>query len=589
MIRWRYVITRLLIVAVILFVLSLGLGPVARYVTARSLESAIGAKVDIGHTTVGLFPPTVRYQNVQIADPRDDKAMKNAFEADQIVLTIDGNELLHRRWVATEGKITGIQIGSERESSGHFEEEEEHPVSPSDLPTGPSMLTKLVKGMSGQLGDTADAAIDDLETLKRSKVIQTRWEKEYSSLVARARALEKQIREIRDSARGIDNPLRDWEELDRTLARASKAREDLMAVRQAIDSLPERLQNDLALMDEAKRIDLEKVDRYVPGDLSTSDNFGVDLMTKAVREQIQRVKSYVDGGRTIANYTVVAPENDRIRGVDFNLSGENPHPEMLIRHCEVSGLMRANGDTYAIKGDLENLTPTPELLTRPTRASLRLEGPDVLTVKYSRDRRAGADTDLLTLHWPQSESKPMKLGDSDARINVTGGQRELWVQIRTQGDHIDGSVLSRQSDVNLNLQVAPKYQSTAAVASLNQSLTEVDSIEVDAKFQGTWDDVDVKLNFSNLGQIFHRAAVAAVTDQMQATRNKMAAKIDEVHLQKTLELRKWLSSQQIEARGLLASADKSIEEMSRKVIDEIGDADEYLGKLRTSIIGRLRR
>ena len=75
---------------------------------------------------------------------------------------------------------------------------------------------------------------------------------------------------------------------------------------------------------------------------------------------------------------------------------------------------------------------------------------------------------------------------------------------------------------------------------------------------------------------------------MLATKQQMAEKIQQVHLKQTLELRKWLSSRQGEARSLLASADKSIEEMSRKVIDEMGDADAYLGRLRTAIGGKLR-
>ena len=64
-------------------------------------------------------------------------------------------------------------------------------------------------------------------------------------------------------------------------------------------------------MDEAKQIDLAKVDQYVPGDLSQSSNFGIDLMTHAIRDQINRVRDYMDSGRTLANYTVVAPENER--------------------------------------------------------------------------------------------------------------------------------------------------------------------------------------------------------------------------------------------------------------------------------------
>ena len=56
MIRWRFVITRLVVVAAVLMLLRWGLGPVAKYVTVRVIEQATGAKVEIDETRVGFFP-----------------------------------------------------------------------------------------------------------------------------------------------------------------------------------------------------------------------------------------------------------------------------------------------------------------------------------------------------------------------------------------------------------------------------------------------------------------------------------------------------------------------------------------------------
>ena len=61
MIRWRFVLTRLLIVVAFLALLRWGMGPVAQYVTVRSLETATGSKVDIKDTQVGLFPPSIHF------------------------------------------------------------------------------------------------------------------------------------------------------------------------------------------------------------------------------------------------------------------------------------------------------------------------------------------------------------------------------------------------------------------------------------------------------------------------------------------------------------------------------------------------
>ncbi len=82
MIRWRFVLTRFVVIVAVLVLLRWGLGPVANYVTIRGLESVTGAKVEIAKTRVGLFPPRVQYVDLHIADPRDGKEMRDAFRAD---------------------------------------------------------------------------------------------------------------------------------------------------------------------------------------------------------------------------------------------------------------------------------------------------------------------------------------------------------------------------------------------------------------------------------------------------------------------------------------------------------------------------
>ena len=118
-------------------------------------------------------------------------------------------------------------------------------------------------------------------------------------------------------------------------------------------------------------------------------------------------------------------------------------------------------------------------------------------------------------------------------------------------------------------------------------LRNIDRIEIDANFAGTWKDIDLRLN-TNLGQILQRASQHAIDGQIRQSRQRLAAEVEKAHMEQTLALRQWLGSQQSAARSLLASADKSIEEMSQKVLDEVGDADAYLGRLRGAIRGRLK-
>ncbi|TWU01312.1 TIGR03545 family protein [Stieleria varia] len=585
MIRWRFLITRVVIVVAVLTLLALGLGPVAHFATVQSLQSATGAKVSIENTRIGLFPPSVTYTDLRLADPRDGKEMQDIVRAESVELEIDGNALLRRRWVARTGRITGLQVGAKRETSGQFDTEE--PESASDVPAGPGMLSQLLRGLGDDVSDQAESIGKDLETVKRSREIRTRWENHYAQSVARAKRLKEQIREISDQAKGIDNPLRDYLEVQRTIAKMEEARRELVVVRQQIDMLPEQLQLDFASLDEAKRIDLAKVDEYVPGNLSDSKNFGVDLVTNAVKDQINRVREIYENGRSIANYTVVAPETERIRGEDFDFLGANRKPSLLIRECSVSGLMRVDGNPYQVKGTIKDITPTPQWSDDPLTAQLVLDGPELLEVSYMRDRRNGGDVDLVTLHWPAADARTMKLGgNGDAAITIDGGKRDLWVQLKIEGENVAGRMQSKQTDVHVDMTVDSKYANLAATKSIQRSLAEIDQVTIEAGFGGTWSDMELKMH-TNLGGVLNRAANDAVNDQIAATRRAVVDKVESVHNEQTKALREWFAQQQSEARDMVAKADTLAQEVLKKVVADVGDNNVYIGGLKNAL-DRLR-
>lgn len=575
MIRWRFVVTRLIVIVAIVYILGLGLGPVARYATITIMQHTVGAKVEIENADVGFFPPRVSYRTVAIADPRDDKSMRNAVSADRIELTIDGNALLHRRWVASSGSITGLQVGGQRDDTGHFDAEVETIDEQSDEP---SVLSQWLADATGGLAEGVQGVGDDLETVRRSREIRASWQRQYDQAIADAKDVHRRINELRDRARGIDNPLRDWEQLRQALAEADATRKRLFEVREELDNLPAKFQDDFASMEEARRIDLQKIDQFVPGDLSGADKLGVDLVRDAIAAQVARVRSYIDNGKAIADYTIVAPEdNERHRGRTYDLS-LTKRPEILIRRCEISGQLRNGGDLYNVSGIVRNLTPTPETLDEPTRARLRLEGPDTLRLDYVRDRRDGIESDLVTLHWPNMDAGEMRLGKrGGTRIDVTGGRRELWVQINLAGDNVDGRLVSKQTGVSMDLALDGDLSDSIAAKSLDDSLQMIDRIEVNAEFSGTWKELDIDLQ-TNLGKALRLAAKEAVAGQFAASKQDLADRIAVAQAEESARLREWIASHQGEAQSLLAEADSTIEQMRQKIVSEIGDVD-YIGRL----------
>ncbi|MEM0927027.1 MAG: TIGR03545 family protein [Planctomycetota bacterium] len=585
MIRWRYIVTRLVLLLAVLVLLRLGLGPAARFVTVKGLQSATGAKVEISGAEVGLFPPRVRYQDFRVADPRDGKEYRDALRAANIELELDGQAMLHRRWVARNGRITGLQIGSRRETSGQFvvEDEDKQAHSASDKS---GRLTGLLQGLSDRVKEQLSQSADGLETVRRSREIKQRWATEYDRLVARSQSLESKIRESKEAAKTIENPLRDWDNIRQTMSLANETRAELQAVLTAIDAIPRQFQADLLSLEQAKQTDINKIDAYVPGDLSQSQNMGVDLVADAVEQQIATIRDYWEGGRTIAGYTVVAPENERKRGVDFELLGENRRPEVLVRRCEIQGLMRAKGEAYSLTGTVENLTPSPERLDQPLRAQLTLEGPHLVRVDYVRDRRDGNDIDRLTLHWPQDDAEGMTLGDDGrSRIVVNGGRREVWVQMRSEGDQIQGRFVTKQTGVHVGLDVNEQLAELPGTKTLQESLRNIDEITIDAGFQGTWENLSMNLN-SNLGKRLKEATQQAMREQIAASKQEMKRRVEDTFAEERTQLTSWFNQQSAKVTSLTAEADALIKTVGRGMIDDVESSEVTIGRLNQFLKGR---
>jgi len=581
MIRWRFILTRVVIVVAVFLILRYALGPVAKYVTVRSLESATGAKVNIDRAIVGLFPPSVRYEGLQIADPRSSNSMTNAVEMDSMVLEIDGDAFLHRRYVVRDGQITGLKIGSDRLTAGHFDPQ---PKLENESSATSEWMSEFFGSLTHASKEKLDTFANDLEMVKRADQIRRRWKTEYLMLTKRAEQLEASIKVIRDSAKGVENPLRDWPRIEAALAKSKEVQNELVAVRAAIDEIPTKVQADLISMQNAKQIDLDRIEKITSLDLSNRDTFGPRLLADTVNAQVDRMRAYVETGREVANWTVAAPKVGRQIGETFELLQGPQLPSVLVRRCEISGELQSSGKPYLLTGVLENLTHQPRLRNQPFHARLKLEGTQTIRIEYLRDDTSADVRESLTVHWPEVSAPNLKIGDSDSiSLEMQNGRLELWAQLDAKGSQMQGRLVSRRVGTSIDVVSSAEAADTVLVSSLKRSLSSVDRVEVDASFNGSWDDMNVEIS-TNLTQVFKSGMDQAIAAQLTATRAELASKLNATYQAQMADLQTFLTAEQTQARNLVAKADSTIQELSTKILSESGSADAYLGRLRGGVL-----
>lgn len=576
MMRWRFIGIRLLVLVVVLLLLRWTMGPLAQYIAVRSLEAATGAKAEIVSTEVGLFPPRFQMTGVTLADPR--KEMRNLFAADHIDLAINGDGLLRRRYEVSRARITGIKLGGQRAASGWLEVVPTEP-DPSD---GPSLLQKWCDTLAGDAETKMRGFVDGLATVREAERIRAYWEAEYATLRQQAKTLEADIRALQANVKSIDNPLRDIPLLQESLRKVESVRERLALVRQQLDALPARVQGDFQSLDTARRIDQEKVAGFLPEGLDANPaSLGPELLGELVKDHLRTVREYLDSGRSLAKATVASPKAERARGETVLLGPE--FPSWRIAECQLEGLLSIDSEQYRMQGVVENISSDTDKLNGPLHARLLLEGPRVVRVDYQKFFDTPVSRDVVKIHWPSLDLPSKRLGRShDAALVIDGGKLELWVELESIGEEMTGRLVSRQKETRVDLATSADLDRLVVVQSLKQNLAAIHQVDIDARFRGSWQNIEMDLQ-TNLTSCIADSIQRAVNDQVAASRRRLEQSVEQAYTQQTNELQQWLGQQQSGARELVAQTDQIIAEMNQRVAKEIGSADAYLGKLRAGL------
>lgn len=597
MIRWSYVLPRLVAVVAILLFVTYGLSPLAHRITVATLQSLTGARVDLEHVEVGLFPPRLIYHQLALANPSGDKSMSNIASAEKVELQIDGRELLRRRYVIRDARITGLQFDSDRLTAGHLAADPD-----SAEADEPSVIGNWISTWFDSIGDAAEDKltqwIDESEISRRADQIRRRWKTEYELLAKRANDLETAIRDIQETAKGIDNPLRDFPRVEATLNQAKGIQEELVSVRVKLESLPEQVRLDLQSMEKAKEKDRVRVRELVPFDMAEGVELGSGLIRETVRIQLARARGYLDTGREVSKWTVTKPKIERSRGEVIDLDSGPELPTVLISRCEIAGQLRSGGKPYQLTGILENLTPQPKLREQPLRARLRLDGEQVVKVNYTRDDSTAAATESLSLHWPTADAPTIRLGSNDTiDLDIRDGRIEWWVELQTQGEQLSGRLVSRRVDTRIELDAPERISRSVMFTSLKGSLASIDQVQVEATLAGTWKDPEFTIQ-TNLTELLRTGVREAAQQQLVDTRERLESELDEAYAKQLRELQDWLAGQQTKANELIAKANRTVQDAQGKIVAETQKADAYLGRLRDKVpaetqkaeayLGRLR-
>lgn len=112
MIRWRFVLTRLVLLLLILAFMEWGLGPLIRWSAHSTLESTTGREIRIGPVSFSALTHRLVFESVSV--PGKDSQELAAISMRKAEVQLSPISSLRKQWVVEKATINGLEIAPDK-------------------------------------------------------------------------------------------------------------------------------------------------------------------------------------------------------------------------------------------------------------------------------------------------------------------------------------------------------------------------------------------------------------------------------------------------------------------------------------------
>ncbi len=500
-IRWSYVLPRLALAGLMVGLVAWGLDGLVRQALIAAGQRMVGAKVEIGSVHTRLLWPEVRLRHVSVANPHH--PMENLFEADQVVLALDGDSLLRRKYVVRQGEVHGLRLRTERATSGALERPARSgEAEPGGLGDGLDRLVRdAVRAQIRQLGrlirTRAEDQIEQLHTVRAWREIVQRWPAEFQRLEARLQALRQQGRSLHDLFQGHLDPkqlarhpkrlLDDPQALARATAQAEDLYCQLAELRSELGRLEAQLQADRQALQRAYEEDRQTIARLMPSGGLDPQGLSEYLLGPDLSRRVSTLLQWVHWARQHWPHSRQFSPPERLRGVDVMFAGIRRRPDWVLQQLAIDGQGRWDDQVFQFRGTARDLCSHPAWYGKPATVRIEVAGKSAVEIEARLDRTGATPHDHVVVRCPALEQPPRMLGDPEGlALVVSPGHTRLDLVLDLAERELRGRLVLRQEPV----QLVPRADDLAAELwwpELELALGQIRSLEATVELFGPVD------------------------------------------------------------------------------------------------------
>lgn len=551
MIRWTYLVPRLIILGLLSLAVWMSWDSLLRSALVHYGESFFGSRIEIGYLSSSLAEGDSKsresesgeaqpadahlfLQDLQIADPRDPN--RNLIQADMAYLNIDVQDLLRRRFRIRSGKSSQVAFAAPRTTTGllpnQSPRESRHTPNSDQADTvlpDRDEKTAETKWLDQLRSSVPAISENPSQSLHQAQRVGDQWNSTFAGSRRDISALNAEIDRIADLVeQDSANPLRS--RYDDVLSEIDQLQENSAAIERQLANYVVATRSDLDSLVQAGSAIQDRLQQH------TSDiSFEAEALSNLLLEESQR-QTVDEIMRWFAWFRAAIPEMQTDfrtaapRGTNVVFAGKSPEPEFLIDSLNIEGSGRFANQHLNFAGNVFNLSSQPQHHSQPVTFDLRAQGNQHFVIHCTVDRRDDKATDTLSIRCPDLRVASAPLGTESSLLVSVGPNLKMQAEVKLHGDgdQISGELTFRHSHVSLHVD---KLHDLAggkdAALKINQQLAQFDQFQTKVRVSGTESNYRMQLE-SELGDLF---AQALTHISNQAVTNKLTQQVERLKQQ----------------------------------------------------------
>ena len=383
----KFLIPRILILAVVLVVAWFSLNMLIRRTIIASWQEKTGTQLEIGAVKINLNPTQLELTDLTVTTPGESPA--KLATAERVSVRFDRHELLRRRFYADETHLSNIrfELDGWGENGLDLTEYWNDAQTQFDFIAGQVRRIPLDELMNNNLDEAAKQIAKDFATYNYSEQLRQRWSSEVETFKKDANTIKGRLDAIKQNLANAETTQDTINAAIGILNQIDVLAVELRNLEIAVPEIERKLKSERQALEAAVQKDQGKLELLKRQKIEPVD-FSEYVLGEEMRARLTGLIAWIDWGRT------QVPEEDtywldgmqlfsgrRLPGTTVTLPGMESRPEVHFAGIGIDGQAILWGQPVYFIGGIRDYSSQPRKMSKPIvlRFCISKEPPDKFT------------------------------------------------------------------------------------------------------------------------------------------------------------------------------------------------------------------